>query len=407
MKKDGLKSIVVLSGICLVVAVLLSVVNYITAPIIEENAANAEMGSLSAVLPDAKGFEQLEVTDAPETVTGVYREESGLGYAVTLQTSSSYSQSPMTFTLGIGADGKIVAVEMTNYAETKSFEDYPQSYVGADSALGGVDLYAGATYSSQAFKSAVEDAFSVLTAMGGIAEGQKSEEQIIAELLPVALPGAVNNGGVFKATEIEVALDIVKAAYKADNGIGYVFAVDVNGETQVCALSTTGGIRFYNLAGDVVEEENLAVANSLLAAVDVSADAENDKKQAEIAAGTAETLEKIALTEQFGTVTSAYKNGEQFIFVAKPFGYVSPMTVTFVIENGAVVSFRNSGELIQAGEYYSGFEMDEAAYINSFVGKTDAEQADMISGATITANGVKQALKDALEAYKEIAGEVA
>lgn len=407
MKKDGLKSIVVLGSICLVVAVVLSMVNYITAPVIAENAANAATGSLSAVLPEAEGFEELEVADAPETITGVYRDKGGKGFAVTLQTSSSYSQSPMTFTLGIGADGKIVAVEVTNYAETKSFGDYPQTYVGADSALGGIDLYAGATYSSQAFKSAVEDAFSVLTAMGGIAEGQKSEEQLVSELLPIALPGAVNNGGVLKATEVEIALDGVGVAYKADNGVGYAMSVKVNGETLVCAVSTTGGVRFYDLEGNVVENVDLSIANNILSSVDLSANAESDKALAATVAGGAENLETVKLNNQFGTVSAVYKNGEQFIFIAKPFGYVSPMSVAFVVEGGAVSAFRVSGELIQAGEYYQGFTMDEQAYINSFIGKTDASDVDMISGATITANGVKKALSDVFEAYKEIAGEVA
>ena len=146
MKREGPKSIAVLTGICLVVAVLLAAVNYVTAPIIEESAQSGAEASLYVVLPNAAGFEEEALTgEVPETVTGVYRDTGGSGYAVTLSTTSSYSASPMTFTLGVSTDGKITGVEMTNYAESKDFGDYPSTYVGQDSTLSGVDLYAGVT----------------------------------------------------------------------------------------------------------------------------------------------------------------------------------------------------------------------------------------------------------------------
>ena len=108
MKNDNAKSIVVLGSICLVVAILLSVVNHITAPIIEEAAGAAASESLKVVLPDATGFEEVELPEGTaETVTGIHKDQGGSGYAVTLVTSSSYSQSPMTFTVGFGTDGKI------------------------------------------------------------------------------------------------------------------------------------------------------------------------------------------------------------------------------------------------------------------------------------------------------------
>ena len=97
--KDNIKSIIVLPLICLVVASLLAAVNFITAPVIEKNALLKEQESLRKVLPDSGLFEKIELSDnVPATVKGIYAEEDGKGYAVTLETSSSYSQSPMTFT---------------------------------------------------------------------------------------------------------------------------------------------------------------------------------------------------------------------------------------------------------------------------------------------------------------------
>ncbi len=165
--KKNVKSIIVLSVICLVVTALLATVNHITAPVIERNALLKAQESLRVVLPDSKEFEELTLTGAPETVTGVFKEINGKGYAVTLETVSSYSQNPMTFTLGITADGKIAGVEVTNYSETKDFGDYPQTFVGKDASLEGVDVTAGVTYSSEAFKGAVNDAFSVIEEVTG------------------------------------------------------------------------------------------------------------------------------------------------------------------------------------------------------------------------------------------------
>ena len=165
---QSVKSVVVLFSICLVVAVLLSGVNFITAPVIKAHNEQIKFGSLYEVIPDATGFEDLSDKAAlPESVTGVFAEESGLGYAVTLSTTSQFSQDDMVFTVAIDAEGKIIAVKLTNYAETKDFgASYPEKFIGTDaSSMEGVDLVGGVTYSSTAFKNAVADAFAALTAV--------------------------------------------------------------------------------------------------------------------------------------------------------------------------------------------------------------------------------------------------
>ena len=53
-------------------------------------------------------------------------------------------------------------IEITNYSETKDFGSYPDSFLGKDVSLEGVDITAGVTYSSEAFKSGVRDAFAAV-----------------------------------------------------------------------------------------------------------------------------------------------------------------------------------------------------------------------------------------------------
>jgi len=158
------KSVTVLFAICLVIAVLLAVVNFITAPIIEETKQKAIRESLQAVLPDVgedAEFKEYKLPDdAPKTVTAIYKELSGSGYAVTLSTKSQYSKDNMLITVGINPDMTIKAIKITNYSDSKAFaNEYTESYIGKDSSLEGIDTYAGVTYSSRAFKDAISDAF--------------------------------------------------------------------------------------------------------------------------------------------------------------------------------------------------------------------------------------------------------
>ncbi len=155
------KSIFVLFSICLIISLLLATVNYITAPIIEEAKKKAEIESLSAVLEGAENFEKYELTDdIPKTVTGIYKETSGLGYAIALSTKSQYSEDNMLITVGIDSNRVIKGIKITNYTESKELpKSYTQSYVGKDSKLENIDTYAGVTYSSRAYKDAISDAF--------------------------------------------------------------------------------------------------------------------------------------------------------------------------------------------------------------------------------------------------------
>lgn len=415
MKNDSIKSIVVLGSICLVVAVLLASVNYITAPIIEAAAGAAASESLLVVLPDATEFEEVEKPEGcAETVTGIHRDKGGSGYAVTMETSSSYSQSPMTFTVGFGTDGKIVAIEMTNYAETKDFGDYPQSYVGKDSALADVELAAGVTYSSGAFKAAIEDAFAALVSLGGISEGVKSEEQIVSELMAAALPGAVDDNGKFRATEMKVDNENIISAFSADNKVGYTLLVNYNGEKLVCGVSTNGSVCFYDLDANIVEDIDFTFVENIVSSLDISAIAENDLKSAEAIIADGETLEKMDLEGLFGVISSAYmvtsptRANNGYVFVCHPFGYKDPMTMTFVIDNGGITAYRNTGDFIQLSEYYAAFSMDETAYKENLVGKTEDTITDediLVSGATISTGAVKRSIMDVFEAYKEVAAE--
>lgn len=411
--KLNIKSVVVLTTICIVVSALLSVTNYFTAPVIEENKAAAANASLAVVMPDAAGFEEIELgADAPATVQHLYKETSGLGFVATLATTSQYSSGDMGITVAIGMDGRISGITLTSYYESKDFgADYPQTYVGADSALGGVDTFAGVTYSSVALKDAVTDAFNVLIASGAVAEGQKSDEQLAAEIMPMALWGCADMLGSAQVTETDA--NGYDAAYVANNGCGYVVIATTDAGKIVCAVNAFGDVACYDLEGNPTEGpvDEIKAAFPVLANENMDANKANAQK----AAGEGAVLTPIESAPAFGCVTGAFTadvDGQTYyVFNTKPLGYSNEvMEMAIVLDaDGRIVTYRTITELILHEEYYTTHELtDKEAYKNRFIGldsNTYSDDLTLVAGATCTADAVAGSINSAFEAYKAVKGE--
>ena len=165
--KEGTKSIVVLTVICLIVAAALAVVNNFTAPLIEVADAKAAEEACYVVMPDAAGFEELTGDVLPEglpsTVKNVYREVNGEGYAI--QLSVKGYDTGLVVLCGISSDGTITGTTIVSSNETPSIggkaekSSYSDQYLGKTETLEGVEAITGATYTSNGYKSAVQDAF--------------------------------------------------------------------------------------------------------------------------------------------------------------------------------------------------------------------------------------------------------
>ena len=163
MKKNFIASLCVLLAVVIVFGAAITGLNTVTAPIIEANNAAAASGALLTVLPEGKNFEQLDLTTltgVPATVTAIHKETNGLGFVVACETTSQYSAGPMQFMMGLDATGVICGMNLTNYQDSVDFSkdfDYPATYVGQNSTLADVQLFAGCTFSSTAFLKAVEE----------------------------------------------------------------------------------------------------------------------------------------------------------------------------------------------------------------------------------------------------------
>ena len=105
-----------LLGICAVVALLLGIVNQVTAPIIAEIQAEKTAAAMSQVLP-AEEYQPVE-TDYPN-VTAMNRALSGgetVGYVVEVTTSGF--GGTMSMVVGVDVDGAVTGVSVTDHSET-------------------------------------------------------------------------------------------------------------------------------------------------------------------------------------------------------------------------------------------------------------------------------------------------
>ena len=163
MKNNAIKSVVVLTLISLIVMALLASINIVTAPEIEKNEYEKMMKSLEGLIPEVTGDDYQAIDDLsgyPKSVKNVFVDKNGRGVAVIFAVKSQYSSGDMKYSVGFDMDGKIISVKQISYMESKSFGKYYEGFAGLEqTSASNVDVFAGVTYSSKAFKLGLNDAF--------------------------------------------------------------------------------------------------------------------------------------------------------------------------------------------------------------------------------------------------------
>ena len=231
MKKDNLKSIIVLFSCCLVVAILLAAINMITAPIIEENSLKAQFAALEGLVPNADYEQKTDLEGIPDSISGIFVDKNGGGVAIVFSATSSYSSGPMQYAVGIDMDGKIISIKKIAYMESKDFGSYPDTFVGKEYAdIDSVDAFSGVTYSSDAFKGGLKDAFTAFyAAIGG--ELKATEIDVLNSLV---------EGASFKEIQTDATLSGgAVAVYRADAST-YAFKV-IDGDNVILVVSDIFG----------------------------------------------------------------------------------------------------------------------------------------------------------------------
>ncbi len=162
----------VLGAIALSVGLLLSVANYFTKDTIAAGKEQEIAEALAQVLPAAQSFEEMVLEGTNETVTAMYigKDASGgtAGYCV--QTEPSGYGGPVVMIVGIGNDGSVEGVNITEHSETPglgalaSEEEFRGQYIGIKEPAkvnkdgGEIEAITGATITSRAVTDGVNAA---------------------------------------------------------------------------------------------------------------------------------------------------------------------------------------------------------------------------------------------------------
>ena len=383
------KSVIALTVICALVAVLLALTNSITKPLIEQNASAEANAALLIVHPDGGDFTQVDLStyELPATVTEAYTASNG-GYVVKLLTSGYGAD--MVLMCGIDANGVVTGATCLSSTETLGYEKtYGDSLTGKTvEDIDSVEAISGATKTTAGYKNAVKDALNAAIILGGGSVDIRSEEEILNDSLNEALPAGE---GKFVSWFMVEALENVTAVYEAENGAGYVL---VSGE-EFIAIDKSGAV-LTAVADDVkavMEANAQLILNSSIEEIDIT-----------------------GYSDMPTHVKKAYKTASgNYVFdlEAKGFGingdhYYNPSGKPIELKASAT----SDGKIIAVltiAQYETdgiGSTCADASFYTQFNGKVEADYSDIegISGATITTNGYKTAVSKVFEAVKILEG---
>ena len=381
--KKSIKSIVVLVGICALMAVLLALTNALTAPIIAQNQNAAANEALLVVMPQGEGFESVEfdASALPATIQEVFKEKNG-GYVFKMETVG-YG-SGMIIMCGIDASGTVTGVVCLGSSETLGYEKtFGESFVGKDAVgVDAVDTISGATKTTAAFKNAVKDALNAVIILGGGSVDLRTEEEILNDNLSAALPAGEGKFGKVFITEVIEGID---AVYAAENGKGYVYVI---GE-QFVAVDEAGN----------TDNETVAAAHAILSV------------------STAEDIDLSAFADLPAKLLSAKKTATgNYILETKGAGYGIKGGDDYHPASGKYIEIRicltPEGKILDVITTFQeeskgiGDACANEKFYGQFDGKTEGnyKEIDAIGGATMTTNGYLEAIETAFASVKILEG---
>ena len=170
------KLVIVLTVICVLVASLLGVVNYVTRDKIASNAEKSKEISILAIFKGGTSSEKLMTDDEGREVYLVYKNKDIMGYAVFV--SSTGFGGSIDMIVGMDAEQNTVGVQIVTMSETPGVgtkvktPEFLSRFKGKahDVPAEGVDVISGATISSKAVIEGVKSAHKVKIDLPSVAE---------------------------------------------------------------------------------------------------------------------------------------------------------------------------------------------------------------------------------------------
>lgn len=388
MKKNIMPT-AILGSICLVVALLLSLINSITAPMIEaaQNAAANE--ALLVVLPDGKNFEEITLDERyPSIVTAGYKADGGFVFKMEV---TGYKPG-LVIMVGVNEEGKIVAAKHIATNETYGVEsELNNAYVGNTIDDISLILSSGATtapLTSAAYHDAMKAALqSAIIAAGGSVD-TRTPEQIMQDSCNEALGTTGVTYVRWFATEALVGID---KTYVPQNGDNKQFVFVIGG--RYVGVNATG----VTTAGATAEDAAKATAAYALASTS------NPTPITELPAAVDKQIVKKAYLTAHGSYV--------FDLVGKGFYTDTPIEFSLsVTADGKIIDMVTTKQHKDEGQGGAGND----AYYDKWIGataddiviSTNSKNPDIgvIAGSTFTSKGYQTAVKAALQAATLLSG---
>ena len=392
--KTKIMPIVVLSAICITVALLLSVVNMFTGPIIEAAMNDKANAALLEVLPDGKNFTELALDESyPAAVDMAYKADGGFVFQMTVTGKSS----GLVIMCGIDEGGKIVATKVIANAETpayaeKVFPNTDAAYKGMDMAGFEPYLVSGATLTSKAYSEAVKAALQAFAIANGGEVDLRTPEEILQDNLNLALGTEGKTFEKWFATE-EIGAD---ALYITDGGVvaladGYYVGISADGNVS------TEGVNAETGEKQTIGDGTYATVNSAYVVYSGA------------------TLTEVTLPEgAHKNVLAAYATESgNYVFELKAAGYgINGEWHTSGEYIKLKVAISSEGKIISTLTTYQsesegiGDICANPDYYEQYNGK-DAESygsVENVAGATYTTSGYKKAIGYAFKAFELLKG---
>ena len=415
MKKNIFPALV-LGCICLVVALLLSVVNMITAPIIAARQTAAADAALVEVLPGCTGAKPIELTsEYPAVVTKGYKADNGCVFQMELTGKSS----GLIIMVGVSSDGKITGTKVIANQETPSYAE--KVFPGLEGTSGKYtdmtletfepQLTSGATLTSRAYSEAVKAALQAAVLASGGSVDTRTEEQKHNDACNLAL-GTTDK--TFERWFMTESISGVYNIYTCDAGVVIVLGdeyVGINTAGAVVKSATKDSKEASDVSAESKAKAEAAYATyTLTLAADYRTEVDRPSKASK-------RVTKIELTKSgnyimYMEASGNGKNGEEY---AHPSGeYIEFMVC--ISADGVIIDVMTTSRGTESENYGDVCETD--AYTEQFRGATvdkiviteehtSLESTDLgiIAGATVTSNGYQQALQRAFKAFELLSAE--
>ncbi|MCI7472789.1 MAG: FMN-binding protein [Clostridiales bacterium] len=175
-KEPGMATLViVLFAICAATALVLGLINMLTAPYIAANKEAKTKAAMSAVLP-SDTYEPVEYTGDDPTVLSI-NKAGDAGYVVEVKPATSFSGNLIVM-VGVDHDGACTGVSITSSGETSglgsnaSKPDWQAQFVGKTGEVkvtkdgGEINAITGATITSRGVAEAVSSAIAAAASLG-------------------------------------------------------------------------------------------------------------------------------------------------------------------------------------------------------------------------------------------------